>query len=82
MYENRVYLIISNVEIPFVNFEEILIDSYATLRFSTNGTKVLLKWDNSTTPSFYNSLNTKEGPYTHSEIISIMSTPEWSQDSI
>jgi hypothetical protein len=77
MYDNIIYLIISNVEIPFVNFEEILIDSYSTLRFSVNGTKVLLKWNNSSTPSFYDRLNTKEGPYTYSEIYEIVSTPEW-----
>ena len=82
MYENRIYFIISNVEIPFINFNEILIDSYNTLRFSINGTKVLLKWENGITPSFYNLLNTKEGPYTNSEILEIMLTPEWSQDSI
>lgn len=82
MYENRIYYIISNVEIPFINFNEILIDSYNTLRFSINGTKVLLKWENGITPSFYNLLNTKEGPYTNSEILEIMLTPEWSQDSI
>ncbi len=82
MYENRIYFMISNVEIPFINFNEILIDSYNTLRFSVNGTKVLLKWENGITPSFYNLLNTKEGPYTNSEILDIMLTPEWSQDSI
>lgn len=77
MYENRTYIIISNVEIPFINFEEILIDSYSTLRFSVNGTKVLLKWEINTIPSFYTLLNTKEGPYTYSEIMEIMLTPEW-----
>jgi len=82
MYENRVYLIISNIEIPFVTFDEILIDSYATLRFSINKTKVVLKWDNSLTPSFYDRLNTKEGPYTHSEILNILSTSEWNQETL
>ena len=80
MYENRIYFMISNVEIPFINFNEILIDSYNTLRFSVNGTKVLLKWENGITPSFYNLLNTKEGPYTNSEILEIMLTPEWYVD--
>jgi hypothetical protein len=82
MYNNRTYLIISNVEISFVNFDEILFNSYSELRCSVNGTKLLLKWDNTTTPSFYDKLNTKEGPYTHSEIIEVLSTPEWTQESI
>ena len=80
MYENRIYIIISNVEIPFINFDELLIDSYSTLRFSVNRTKVLLKWGNEITPSFYNRLNTIEGPYTYSEIMEIMLTPEWYVD--
>lgn len=29
------------------------------------------------TPAFVDTLTTKEGPYTHSEIIEILSTPEW-----
>lgn len=29
-------------------------------------------------PSFYDDLTTKEGPYSHEEIISILNTPEWS----
>jgi hypothetical protein len=42
-----------------------------------NKTKTILKWDGPTTPSFYDNLNTKEGPYTISEITQILSTPEW-----
>jgi hypothetical protein len=82
MYDNRVYIIISVVEFPLINFNETLIDSYSTIRLSVNGTKGLLVWDNSSTPSFYNNLNTIEGPYTYNQIYDIMLTPEWYQESV
>jgi hypothetical protein len=28
-------------------------------------------------PSFYDSLETKEGPYTHEEMLTLLSSPEW-----
>lgn len=82
MFENRVFIIISSTEIPFINFEEILFKSYNDLILSVNKTKTILKWDGPTTPSFYDNLNTKEGPYTISEITQILSTPEWHGESI
>ena len=82
MFENRVFIIISTVEIPLINFEEILFESYNDLILSVNKTKTILKWDGPTTPSFYNNLNTKEGPYTINEIIQILSTPEWYEVTI
>jgi hypothetical protein len=38
--------------------------------------KTFVKW-NGTTPSFVDNLTTKEGPYTHSEMLTILATPEW-----
>ena len=82
MFENRVFIIISTVEIPLINFEEILFESYNDLILSVNKTKTILKWDGPTTPSFYNNLNTKEGPYTIDEISQILTTPEWHEVTI
>jgi hypothetical protein len=82
MFENRVFIIISTVEIPLINFEEILFESYNDLILSVNKTKTILKWDGPTTPSFYNNLNTKEGPYTIDEISQILTTPEWLEVTI
>lgn len=82
MFENRVFIIISTVEIPLINFEEILFESYNDLILSVNKTKTILKWDGPTTPSFYNNLNTKEGPYTIDEISQILTTPEWREVTI
>jgi hypothetical protein len=41
-----------------------------------DGTKTFVKWEGDQ-PLFISTLTTKEGPYTYSEILSILATPEW-----
>jgi hypothetical protein len=79
MHENRNYLIISYSEVPKLNFGLICETSEETLRISVNGQKTLIKWEGYP-PEFISSLENTEGPYSHSEIISIMNTPEWNPE--
>ena len=72
----RTYIIINTTEVGLVNFNEVLETSEATLRLSINGLQTLLKWEGSE-PSFVANLSSYDGPYTHSEILAIMATPEW-----
>lgn len=74
--QDRQYLVLSVTEINLIDFSEVLQDNETTLRRSVNQTKVVIKWEGST-PSFVNSITTAEGPYSHSEILDIMATPEW-----
>ena len=74
--EDRQYLILSVSEINLIDFSQILQTNESSLRKSIDETKVVIKWEGST-PSFVSSLATSEGPYDHSEILSIMSTSEW-----
>jgi hypothetical protein len=60
-----------------IDFSQVLETSADTVRKSVNLTKTFVKWDGETIPSSVNSLTTKEGPYTYSEIISILATSEW-----
>ena len=76
IYENREYIIFNVSELPLVNFNEVLETSIDTVRKSVDLTKTFVKW-NGTAPSFVENLTTKEGPYTHTEMLSILSTPEW-----
>jgi hypothetical protein len=39
-------------------------------------TKTFVKWDGEQ-PEFVSELTTLEGPYTYTEILEILSTPEW-----
>ena len=50
--------------------------SAETLRHNVAETKSFIKWDGDQ-PEFVNTLETLEGHYTYTEILDILSTPEW-----
>ena len=70
------YIIINTTEIGLVNFSEVLETSQSTLRLSLDGTQTVLKWEGSE-PSFVSNLSSYDGPYTQSEILTIMATTAW-----
>lgn len=70
------YIIINMTEVGLVDFNEVLETSQSTLRLSLDDTQTVLKW-NGSEPSFVSSLSSYDGPYTHSEILTIMATPAW-----
>jgi hypothetical protein len=78
MFDNREFMIFNVSELPLINFEEVLETSAETVRRSVDETKTFVKWDGVTIPASVNALTTKEGPYTYSEILDILATPEWS----
>jgi len=78
MYETRQYIIFNVSELSIINFDEVLETSSETVRKSIDNTKTFVKWNGGTIPSSIQSLTTKLGPYTHSEILTILSTQEWS----
>jgi len=77
IYENRQYMIFNVSEIGNVNFNEVMETSSETIRKSLDNTKTFVKWNGNTIPNSIDSLTTKNGPYTHSEIVEILSTNEW-----
>jgi len=77
MYENRSFAIFSTTEIDQVDFSSVCETSADTLRKSVDETKTFVKWDGGVAPEFVSELTTLEGPYTYSEILEILSTPEW-----
>lgn len=78
--ENRQYLIFNVSEINLVNFDDVLETSAETIRKSLDQTKTFVKWEGAE-PSFVSNLITKEGPYTYAEILEIMSSPQWTNQS-
>jgi len=70
------YIIINMTEVGLVDFNEVLETSEETLRLSIDGLQTVIKWEDSE-PSFVATLSSYDGPYTHSEILTIMATPEW-----
>ena len=78
MFEDRKYLIFNMSEIGTINFSSVLETSVDTIRKSVDETLTFVKWEGST-PSFVSSLSTTQGPYTHTEILSVLSTETWTQ---
>jgi hypothetical protein len=75
-YEVRNFMIFNISELNQIDFTQVLETSEDTVRKSVDGTKTFVKWDGAI-PQCVNDLETKEGPYTYDEILTILSTPEW-----
>ena len=77
-YSNRNFMIFNVSELSQIDFTQVLETSTETVRKSTDETKTFVKWDGNE-PECVSSLKTKEGPYTYDEIITILSTEEWTK---
>ena len=73
---SRKYVIINSDEVSSVNFDQVDETSESTLRYSLDGSKTFVKFDTDTTPSFLDG----KTQYTHSEILTILATDEWTPD--
>ncbi len=80
IFENRRYMILDYSEINSVDFNQVLQKNKDELRLSLDGSKTVVKWDGET-PSSVDSLLTKNGPYTHQEILLIMVSDEWTDNT-
>lgn len=80
MFENRKYLIFNMSEIDSIDFNNVLETSADTIRKSIDETKSFIKWDGEQ-PSFVSDLTTSDGPYTHSQILEILTGEAWTDNS-
>lgn len=81
MYEQRNFMIFSTSETGSIDFNEVLETSAETLRLSVNGSKSFVKWDSEIIPTSVDNLTTKEGPYTHQQILTILTGSEWADNT-
>lgn len=70
------YLIIDSVDIDKIDFNQIVISSKDTLRFSNDGTMTFIEWEGQT-PNFLEDLLWIEGPYEADEMRQLLSAKEW-----
>jgi len=77
-YNQRQFMNFNTEELSQIDFTEVCETSIETDRKSVDGTKTFVKWDGEIIPSSVESLTTKEGAYTYDEILTILSTAEWS----
>jgi hypothetical protein len=76
MSNTRKYVIFNTSELSTIDFDQVLITSADTVQTTADGTKTYVKYENDM-PSSVIALTTKQGPYTHSEILNILAGPEW-----
>lgn len=84
MQNTKKYLIIPVEEVFKIDFSLVCENSADTLRKSTDNSKTFVKWvdGESTDVSSLLSIPNCEGPYSHAEILEILSTSEWVEDII
>jgi hypothetical protein len=80
-HENREFIIFNVSELNKINFNEVLETSVDTVRKSSDKTKTFVKWEGDE-PLFISKLTTKEGPYTYTQIVTILATNEWASQEL
>lgn len=63
-------------ELELIDFNEVLETSADTIRKSIDETKAFVKWDGEM-PQCVQALQTKQGPYTISELLEILAGEDW-----
>jgi hypothetical protein len=79
-FENRKYVIIPTSEINNINFAEVLETAPETCRYSADGTKTFVKYKGSQ-PASVVAIADKSVEYSHEEILDILATEEWIDES-
>jgi hypothetical protein len=72
---SRKYVIIDKAEVSSVDFSKVLETSADTLRYSVDGSKTFVKYEGEQ-PSFLSG----ETEHSHSEILEILGTAEWTPE--
>tara|TARA_S200002703_G_scaffold90028_1_gene77679 strand:- start:395 stop:625 length:231 start_codon:yes stop_codon:yes gene_type:complete len=72
---NRKYVIINADEVSSVDFSQVEETSESTLRYSLDNSQTFVKFEGDT-PSFLDG----KTQYSHSEILAILATDEWTSD--
>jgi hypothetical protein len=75
--EPKYYVIFNVSELDKIDFTQVFETSIDTVRKSVDETLTFIKYDTEEMPSSVASLDTKQGPYSHEEILEILATPEW-----
>ena len=75
--EPKYYVIFNVSELDKINFNQVFETSIETVRKSVDETLTFVKYKDEEMPSSVASLETKQGPYSHTEILEILLTPEW-----
>ncbi len=70
------YWVIDSSELRNVDFDEVLQTSADTVRYSVDGGRFIVKYAGSE-PTFIDQITLKQGPYSHEQIIQIVTGTDW-----
>ena len=76
--ESKYYVIFNVSELDKIDFTQVFETSAETVRKSVDETLTFVKYNTEEIPTSIVSLETKQGPYSHEEILEILTNPEWS----
>ena len=74
--QDRVYVVLSTKETGSIDFSEVYETAANTMNTNVSGSKTFVKWEGAM-PDTVSKLRTKEGPYTHTEMLTLLQKPEW-----
>jgi hypothetical protein len=80
--EPKYYVIFNVSELDKIDFDQVFETSIETVRKSVDETLTFVKYKDEEMPSSVASLETKQGPYSHTEILEILATPEWTNPDV
>jgi len=80
--EPKYYVIFNVSELDKIDFNQVFETSIETVRKSVDETLTFVKYKDEEMPSSVASLDTKQGPYSHEEILVILATPEWTNPDV
>jgi hypothetical protein len=80
--EPKYYVIFNVSELDKIDFNQVFETSIETVRKSVDETLTFVKYKDEAMPSSVVSLETKQGPYSHTEILEILATPEWTNPDV
>jgi len=80
--EPKYYVIFNVSELDKIDFDQVFETSIETVRKSVDETLTFVKYKDEAMPSSVVSLETKVGPYSHTEILEILATPEWTNPDV
>ena len=69
---SKKYVIIDATDVPSIDFSQVMETSASTLRYSVDGSQTFVKFEG-TTPDFL----AGKTQYSHSEMLTILAGPEW-----
>ncbi len=75
--EPKYYVIFNVSELDKIDFSQVFETSIETVRKSVDETLTFVKYATDEMPSSVANLDTKQGPYSHEEILEILSTEDW-----